>query len=124
MTEVVREWIHTAVLLMEVVAVAVIAVGVAVGLVRFVLETVRPRSRRRAYHDFRVGMGKALLLGLEILVAADVVNTVALEPNLVGVATLGLLVAIRTFLGWGLILEIEGRWPWQDKPADVEDHGI
>lgn len=124
MVEVVREWIHIAVLLMEVVAVVVIAVGVGAGLVRFILETVRPTDRKRAYRDYRVGMGKALLLGLEILVAADVVNTVALEPTFGSVATLGLLVAIRTFLGWGLVLEIEGRWPWQAKPPIVEDHGI
>lgn len=124
MVDVVREWIHIAVLMMEIVAVAVIAVGVGIGLLRFVLQTVRPNVRQRAYHDYRVGMGKALLLGLEILVAADVVNTVALEPTLEGVATLGLLVVIRTFLGWGLILEIEGRWPWQSKPATAEEHGI
>lgn len=124
MVEVVREWIHIAVLLMEVVAVVVIAVGVGAGLVRFLLETVRPTGRMRAYRDYRVGMGKALLLGLEILVAADVVNTVALEPTFGSVAALGLLVVIRTFLGWGLVLEIEGRWPWQAKPPGSEDHGI
>jgi hypothetical protein len=64
-----------------------------------------------------------LLLGLEFLVAGDVVRTVALEPTLTNVAVLGLLVLIRTFLGWSLAVEIEGRWPWQarsEKEADVE----
>jgi uncharacterized membrane protein len=60
-------------------------------------------------------MGRSLLLGLEFLVAGDVVRTVALEPTLNNVAVLGLLVLIRTFLGWSLAVEIEGRWPWQSR---------
>ena len=58
-------------------------------------------------------LGRGLLLGLEILVAADIIRTVALEPTLASIAALGLLVLIRTFLGWSLTVEIEGRWPWQ-----------
>jgi uncharacterized membrane protein len=54
-----------------------------------------------------------LLLGLELLVAADVVRTVALEPTLNNVAILGLLVVVRTFLSWSMSVEVEGRWPWQ-----------
>jgi len=64
-------------------------------------------------------LGKALLLGLEILVAADIVRTVVLEPTLQSIAVLGLLVLIRTFLSWALVVEIEGRWPWQ--PAREEE---
>jgi uncharacterized membrane protein len=60
-----------------------------------------------------VRLGKALLLGLEILVAADIVRTVALEATLESILTLGLLVLVRTFLSWSLTVEIEGRWPWQ-----------
>jgi len=60
-----------------------------------------------------VRLGKALLLGLEILVAADIVRTVALEATLVSILALGLLVLVRTFLSWSLTVEIEGRWPWQ-----------
>ncbi len=58
-------------------------------------------------------MAKALLLGLEILVAADIILTVALEATLESVLILGLLVVIRTFLSWSLVVEIERRWPWQ-----------
>ena len=54
-----------------------------------------------------------MLLGLEILVAADIVRTVALEATLESVAILGLLVLIRTFLSWSIDVEIESRWPWQ-----------
>ena len=69
----------------------------------------------RAYESYKHQLGKTLLLGLEFLVAADVVRTVALEPTLTNVAVLGLLVVIRTFLSWSLTVEIEGRWPWQTR---------
>ena len=108
MADVARELVHIAVIGMEMVAVTIIVVGLAVGLVRFGIEGLRPRSDRDAYHRFKVWMGRTLLLGLEILVAADVVNTVALEPTLSSVLALGLLVIIRTFLGWALVVEIYG----------------
>jgi uncharacterized membrane protein len=66
-----------------------------------------------AYDRYKVYIGKALLLGLEFLVAADIVRTVILEQTLDNVVILALLVVVRTFLSWSVILEIEGRWPWQ-----------
>ena len=71
-----------------------------------------PRARG-AIRQLKIHLGRALLLGLETLVAADIVRTVALEATLESVAILGLLVLIRTFLTWALVVEIEGRWPWQ-----------
>ena len=68
-------------------------------------------------------LGKGLLLGLEILVAADVIRTVALEPTSENIAALGLLVVVRTFLSWSLVVEVESRWPWQKKYASVEQRG-
>jgi uncharacterized membrane protein len=65
------------------------------------------------YKNYRHGVARALLLGLEILVAADVIRTVALEPTLNNILMLGVLVVVRTFLGWSLVVEIEERWPWQ-----------
>jgi uncharacterized membrane protein len=76
---------------------------------------------RAAYERYRVRLGRALLLGLEILVAADVVRTVALEPTLSALGGLAVLVLVRTFLSWSIILEVEGRWPWQARPAQVSD---
>lgn len=67
------------------------------------------------YQSFRARLGSGLLLGLEILVAADVIRTVAFEPTLQSVAILGLLVVIRTFLSWALVVEIEERWPWEPR---------
>jgi uncharacterized membrane protein len=68
---------------------------------------------KTTYTNFRHRVGRALLLGLEILVAADIIRTVVLEPTLQNILLLGLLVLIRTFLSWSLVLEIEERWPWQ-----------
>jgi uncharacterized membrane protein len=58
-------------------------------------------------------MGKALLLGLEFLVAADIIRTVIIEPTIEGISSLGLLVVVRIVLGWSIEVEIQGRWPWQ-----------
>jgi uncharacterized membrane protein len=76
------------------------------------------QDQEARYRELKVHLGKALLLGLEILVAADVIRTVALEATLQSVAVLGLLVLIRTFLSWALIVEIEGRWPWQPERGE------
>jgi uncharacterized membrane protein len=65
------------------------------------------------YNGFRAALGRAMLLGLEILIAADVVRTAALSPTLINFAALGVLVVVRTFLSWSIVVEIEGRWPWQ-----------
>jgi uncharacterized membrane protein len=67
----------------------------------------------QAYERYRVVLGKTLLVGLELLVAADIIRTVALDLTLKNIALLGALVLVRTFLGWTLTVEVEGRWPWQ-----------
>jgi uncharacterized membrane protein len=110
----VREVIEWAALAIEILGAAVIVAGVARvaitrGTVRYLFQLDRPG----AYESYKHQMGRSLLLGLEFLVAGDVVRTVALEPTLVNVAVLGLLVLVRTFLSWSLAVEIEGRWPWQ-----------
>jgi len=76
------------------------------------------RRQRPIYTRFRRVLGRAILLGLELLVAADIIKTVAVTPTLESVAVLGIIVLIRTFLSWSLELEMTGRWPWQ-KPADI-----
>ena len=63
--------------------------------------------------------GFALLLGLEFLVAADIIRTVAIETTLTNVAVLGALVVVRTVLSWSLVVEMDGRWPWQGRAANV-----
>ena len=67
----------------------------------------------RAHERYRIAAGKSLLVGLELLIAADIIRTVALDAPLESVGILSALVFIRTFLGWTLTIEVEGRWPWQ-----------
>ena len=100
--------------------VAVIVVGVVWGLIRFPLNLTR-RGVDVAYTALRNQIIRTLLLGLEVLVAADIIRTVAVSPTLMSVAVLAAIVVIRTFLSWSLILEMEGRWPWQKAaPAPVD----
>jgi uncharacterized membrane protein len=106
----------------EVVATVLDAAGVAVivtgALVATVFVGIRLSRKERAYAPFRRALGRSILVGLEILVAADIIRTVAIKPTLEGVAVLGLIVAIRTVLSFTLELEISGRWPWQKKPIE------
>jgi uncharacterized membrane protein len=67
------------------------------------------------YRQYRQQLGRSILLGLELLVAADIIRTVAVTPTLTSVAVLGGIVLIRTFLSFSLELEITGRWPWQSR---------
>jgi uncharacterized membrane protein len=123
----IRAVIEWAALVIEILGASIIVAGVARvavtrGTVRYLFQLDKPGAFERYKHQ----MGRSLLLGLEFLVAGDVVRTVALEPTLVNVAVLGLLVLIRTFLSWSLAVEIEGRWPWQARPeekVDVETSG-
>lgn len=112
-TNAILAWIDYIALAMEVFATLVIVVGIAYGAARFGVVLLRRGDIQPAYVAFKAFLGRTLLLGLEILVAADIVRTVALEPTLSSVAVLGILVLIRTFLSWSLVVEIEGRWPWR-----------
>lgn len=71
------------------------------------------RDEPNNYRRFRQQLGRSILLGLELLVAADIIRTVAVTPTLTSVAVLAGIVVIRTFLSFSLELEITGRWPWQ-----------
>jgi uncharacterized membrane protein len=106
-------WIEIAALAIEILAVVIIVVAIFYSTSRFLVQAMARRELRERYEELKISLGRSLLLGLEILVAADVVRTVALEATLQSVAVLGLLVLIRTFLSWALVVEIEGRWPWQ-----------
>src|SRR6478735_10126782 len=92
------EWVHGAAKLMEMLAVASIVVVVIVATFGYLVRVAGRSSREVAYHLYRRNVARALLLGLELLVAADVIGTVVLEPTMDNVLALGLLVIIRTFL--------------------------
>ncbi|MCW2927574.1 MAG: hypothetical protein JWM86_1542 [Thermoleophilia bacterium] len=102
---------------MDVAGVAVISLGVLLATLAFLTTVVRGRARAHlAYKSYRQSIGRAILLGLEILVAADIIRTVAVTPTFQSVGVLAIIVAIRTFLSATLELELSGRWPWQQRP--------
>ncbi len=114
------EWIEVAALSLELLAVAIIVIVALTSTVVYLRGFFSGGERTTIYERYRVGLGRGLLLGLEVLVAADIILTVALKPTLASVASLAILVLIRTFLGWSIVVEIEHRWPWQH-PAHAPD---
>ena len=103
-------WITTAV---EVVGIAIIVLGAFGSLVAFLPGLIHAAPGEAAVATFRSNLGRSILLGLEFLVAADIIHTVAIEPTLQSLAVLAGIVLIRTFLSFSLEVEIEGRWPWE-----------
>jgi uncharacterized membrane protein len=115
------QWIKVISLIIEYLAVAIIVGMVAVSTAQYLLSLIAQRNAQGAnYLEYKHTLGRALLLGLEILVAADVIRTVALEPTWNNIAALGLLVVVRTILSWTLVVEIEGHWPWRPAPGGAE----
>ena len=104
--------IHGVTRAVEVIGVAVLLLGAAVSGVRYARD-LRQCPAGAAYKRLRSNLGRSILLGLELLVAADIINTVAIEPTLESLAVLAGIVLIRTFLSFSLEVEIDGRWPWQ-----------
>jgi uncharacterized membrane protein len=103
--------------LMEAIGVSIIVVGALVATGQFVLQFRHRLSATVMYKAYRVGLARAILLGLEFLVAGDIIRTVAVEPRINSVGVLAAIVGIRTVLSVSLQLEIEGRWPWQAAAA-------
>lgn len=95
--------------------VAIVVVGVLVATVLALRMLLR--REHGAYESYRRWLGRSILLGLEFLVAADIIRTVAVAPTFRSVGVLAIIVVIRTFLSFSLELEITGRWPWQKKRA-------
>jgi uncharacterized membrane protein len=104
----------------DVAGVAVVVAGIVLATVLLLRRWTGEGDRNLLYREYRQTIGKAILLGLEFLVAADIIRTVAVSPSFRGAGVLALIVLIRTFLSMALQLELEGRWPWQGprtKPA-------
>ncbi len=117
----IRTGIEIVALAIELLAVAIIVAAIAHATARAASEVLKRNKFEATYGEYKGRLGRSLLLGLEILIAADVIRTVALEPTLSSVAVLGVLIVIRTFLSWSLILEMEGRWPWQKARGSVSN---
>ena len=101
----------------ELAGIVVLVAGGALACVAFVVRLIRGMSFGASYHELRADLGRAILLGLEFLVIADIIGTVAVEPTLHNLGVLAVIVAIRTLLSFALELEVSGRWPWQKPPG-------
>ena len=101
----------------EVAGVAILAIGSVIAGVRFVLGLTGP-GRSEAYERVRTDVGKAILLGLEVLIIADIVQTITIDTTLESAITLGVVVLVRTFLSFSLEIELEGVVPWRRRAAE------
>jgi uncharacterized membrane protein len=98
----------------DAVGVGITALGVAAALVGFTWRVIRPAEPPiDAYRELRSNVGRSILLGLELLVAGDIIRTVAISPSFTSVGVLAVIVAVRTFLSFTLEVELTSRWPWQ-----------
>jgi len=106
------------------VGVIVVAIGVAGVTFGRGLSTSLPFDS--SYRQLRQSIGRGVLLGLELLVAGDIIRTVAVAPTFTGVGVLAMIVAIRTFLSFSLEVELTGRWPWQSRTnrSSTEGDGL
>src|SRR3954454_24355506 len=115
------ETAHLVSRILELAGVGIIAAGAVITLMVYARQLMRRGDATQAVAEFRSSLGRAILLGLEFLIAADIINTVAVRPTLMSVAVLAGIVAIRTFLSFSLELEIEGRWPWQRRRGEQRE---
>jgi uncharacterized membrane protein len=112
MHEKVQYYVEWAALIIEVAGVLVMIIGPLFALYRYFFDRHEDGS---SYRTFRHDLGKAILLGLEFLVAGDIIATVSTDPTMENVLVLGMIVLIRTFLSLSLQVELEGKWPWQKR---------
>lgn len=115
----------------ELVGVFVLIVGAVLASTRFIAQLLKRSPFQASYHELRADLGRAILLGLEFLVIADIIGTVAVEPTLQNLGVLAVIVVIRTLLSFVLELEVSGRWPWQKRrehvavsPDPIRDRGL
>ena len=107
----------------ELIGVAVLVVGALLACLACTIRLLRGKPFTDAYHGLRADIGRTILLGLEFLVIADIIGTVAVEPTLHNLGVLAAIIAIRTLLSFALELEVSGRWPWQ-KAGDGDRRGL
>ena len=96
----------------ELVGVGILVLGSIIAFVHYVVTLIRSRKNHVAYRDLRLDLGRAILVALELLIVADIIRSVAIDPTFASVGVLGLIVLVRTFLSWSLEVEIDGVWPW------------
>ncbi|HEY7341501.1 MAG TPA: DUF1622 domain-containing protein [Ktedonobacterales bacterium] len=98
----------------DIVGLAALLIGTVAALVMYLLRVIPHLGAQSvAYRNLRQGLGRAILVGLELFIAADIIRTVTIEPTFQSIGVLGLIVLVRTFLSWSLEVEINGEWPWR-----------
>jgi uncharacterized membrane protein len=105
-------FISEVVRVIEAVGAGIMIVGGAVALVDYALSIVHVVDRPEAYRQLRKRLGRAILLGLEVLIIGDIVRTIIVDSTIESVAVLGMIVVIRIVLSFSLEVEIDGVWPW------------
>jgi uncharacterized membrane protein len=111
------QWFATA---LEAIGVLII-VGGAIVASNSIIRQVRTRDWSAGFRQYRADLGRGILLGLEFLIAADIIGTVAVTPSFQSLGVLGSIILIRTFLSLSLEVEIEGHWPWRRAEAERRD---
>lgn len=119
-----RIFVEQITMLFELVGVAVLVGGFILSLILAGRTLTLTRSAGAAYEKIRSVFGRSVLLGLEVLVAADIIRTVAVDPTLGNLSVLAILVVVRTFLSWSLEVELQGAWPWQMRRIRAEERKI
>jgi uncharacterized membrane protein len=99
--------------------VGVIVLSIVVAALHFARATTEHRPFEGSYRLLRLSIGRGILLGLELLIAGDIIRTVAITPTFTSIGVVALIVAIRTFLSFSLEVELTGRWPWQPRPTSI-----
>ena len=112
-TELTHKFVDQLAKSLELVGVAIIIVGVVLAAINFLRAGLRDRAWQTAYQTCRSNLGRGILLGLELLVGADIISTITAPLTFESVGLLGGIILIRTFLSFSLETEIEGCWPWQ-----------
>ncbi len=114
-----KTYIEVIAQIVEAMGILTIFFGAVYSLLKFIISLGKKNFDN--YIKLRQSLGKSILLGLEILIAADIMYTVVAEPTLSSVVILGIIVIIRTFLSMSLQVELEGRFPWQPKPKNLSE---
>ena len=112
MPEAVIDGLRSVAQILEIIGATALIVGFVIATVRCVLQ-VNQLGAMQAIQGYRQAIGRVILIGLEILVAATIIKTIILDPTLENMGLLAMMIAIRTALGWAMVLEMNGRWPWQ-----------
>jgi uncharacterized membrane protein len=116
MSELIKPFAEWAATIVEATGIGIIVALSLYALVVAAVKLIRRDDGDAIFQEVRQRLGRGILLGLEFLVAADIIHTVAVELTFQTVGVLALIVLIRTFLSFTLEVELTGRWPWQDEP--------